>query len=124
MAHFFQYETRNFLAGRVIDEVNLALVLVVCLGSQIEKRPGNPDPQPSQTTVATLAGEYFLGDGLVNETLNVSASGRFTYEWSADDGGRTGEKGQAKLVDGNDVRYRRRNLMRFMRSRRHSVRPQ
>jgi hypothetical protein len=70
----------------VCDKMILAFVMMACLYAQIETRPGKPDREPSQATLATLAGEYFHGDGFVNETLDVSVTGRLKYKWSACDG--------------------------------------
>jgi hypothetical protein len=81
----------------------VCLLMMVCLYSQIETQPARPDQEPPQPTMATLAGEYLLGDGFVNETLNLSVTGRLKYVWSADDGGISHGIGEAKVVDGRLV---------------------
>jgi hypothetical protein len=85
------------------EKLMLCLMMMVCPYSQIETRPARPHQEPSQPTMATLAGEYLLGDGFVNETLNLSVTGRLKYLWSADDGGISHGIGEAKVVDGRLV---------------------
>ena len=49
-------------------------------------------------TLETLAGEYFRGDGFVNETLTLSPEGRVSLTWWADDGGRSAIDGRAEVA--------------------------
>lgn len=80
--------------------LTLSLMAAVCLVSQIEKSSGTTVPRNAQASIATLAGEYFLGDGFVNQTLKVNPDGRFSFAWEADDGGYHRDEGTAAIVDG------------------------
>jgi len=83
-----------------IGALNLSLMTAVCLVSQIGKSSGTTVPRNPQASIATLDGEYLLGDGFVNQNLKVNPDGWFSFVWATDDGGYHRDEGTADIVDG------------------------
>jgi hypothetical protein len=77
-----------------------SVMLAACFCSQTEKPIGGADSRSSRETLATLTGEFIRGDGFVNQSLKVKPDGRFSFEWSADDGGYHRDSGTAEIVEG------------------------
>jgi hypothetical protein len=52
----------------------------------------------SSESLESLAGEYFLGTGFVNESLVLAPEGRASLAWWADDGERSEVEGRAEVI--------------------------
>jgi hypothetical protein len=63
--------------------------------------------RPTRTDVAELAGDYYYGDGFVNQHLEVRPDGRYHFQWRNDirtnephDADQTESRGRCSVVDG------------------------
>jgi hypothetical protein len=74
--------------------------LTTCLVFQLPQASPTTDRKRPPETLETVAGSYFRGNGFVNTRLCIDPEGRFSYHWSADDGGSVRQEGEAEVRDG------------------------